>query len=401
MAGSKLCMANLLRICARYNNLKILRDAYDIDLTSLVQFAKHSYRALDNFEPICGADVPEEERDIDNRVQQAAAIIQFKLEGQAISRRPEFKMEDRMMLDKLSQDKKRIEIDGKEYLITNGCFQLVNPANPYQITRIEQTVIIDLINQFTRSSKLNEHMWFMADNGSIYSKHNGNLLMHGCIPVDHEGNFVKWTVDGQTYSGKALCDYFESVVEDALHHPTTGDCYNSDILWYLWEGQDSPLFGKNKMATFERYFIQDEKICEEVPNTFCSLLDQDWFADKLMKEFGLEAEGHIILGCTPQILGQDPIKADGKIIIVNGGIKPNYGQTDIGGYTLTFDSYGLKLVTLKPFTSREDAINGMSDGVASQKIIVNTAERITVKSTGVGEHLKEQIEDLSEQLKNS
>ena len=396
MAGSKLCMLNLIRICARYHNLSLLKDAYDIDLTSIVKFAIQSYRPLPNFESkVIHAGSTDEERNIDNCVQQAAAIMQFKLEGQAIKRRPEFEMDDRLLLDKLSLDKQTITINGKDYPIKNGCFQSVNPAKPYQITHSEQTVIIDLINQFTHSTKLNEHMWFMADNGSMYLKHNGNLLFHGCIPVDEKGEFLKWTFDGREYSGKNLLDYFEFIVKDGMHHPTTGDCLNSDYIWYLWEGQNSPLFGKNKMATFERYFIDDPELQVEEPNPFFKLCNEEWFADKILKEFGLNSRGHIINGHTPQE-ETAPVMSNHKVVVVNGLSEAT--RRDIGGYALLFDSYGMRLETLKAFTTRQKAIEEMSDVVIDKQIVEHSSERRTVKDTDYGQKIKKRIDKLSAQL---
>ena len=394
MAGSKLCMLNLLRISARYHNLKLLKDAYDIDLTSIVKFAVQAYVPLANFESkVTHAGSTDEERDVDNCVQQAAAIMQFKLEGQAIKRRPEFDMDDRLLLDKLSLDKKSITINGKTYPITNGCFQTVNPANPYQITHSEQTVIIDLINQFTHSTKLNEHMWFMSDHGSMYLKHNGNLLFHGCVPVDKEGNFLKWYFDGREYSGKDFIDYSEYILKDGMHHPTTGDCYNSDFIWFLWEGRNSPLFGKDKMATFERYFIDDYRLQTENLNPFFELCQKTWFADKILKEFGLTTRDHIINGHTPS-QKIEPIMADNKVVIVNGMSE----DIKFGNYTLLFDSYGMRLETIQPFNTRKKLIEEMSDVVISKQIVEHSAERKTVLDTDFGQKIKKQIAKLSTEL---
>ncbi|CAJ1189901.1 fructose-1,6-bisphosphatase class 3 [Companilactobacillus crustorum] len=397
LAGSKLCMLNLIRISARYHNLKLLKDAYDIDLTSMIKFATNRYVPLPNFEAKIGRnDLTDEQKNIDNCVQQAAAIMQFKLEGQAIKRRPEFKMDDQLLLDKLSLDKNSITINDKVYKIEHGCFQSVNPAKPYQITHSEQVVIIDLINQFTHSTKLNEHMWFMLDNGSMYLKHNGNLLFHGCVPVDEAGNLLKLKIDGQEYAGKDLFDYFEFILKDGMRHPTTGDCFNSDLIWYLWAGKISPLFGKDKMATFERYFINDSKLQEEHLNPFFKLCRKEQFADKMLKEFGLNGRGHIIVGHTPSSK-VEPIMADKKVVLVNGMSEPK-SDSKIGGYTLLFDSYGMRLETLRPFTSRKQSIAEMSDVVLDKQIIEHSSERKTIADTDYGRKIKEQIEKLSAQL---
>jgi len=395
LAGSKLCMLNLIRICARYHNLKLLKDVYGIDLTSIIKFATHAYVPIPNFEAkVSVADEDNNEKDIDNCIQQAAAIMQFKLEGQAIKRRPEFDMDDRLLLDKLSLDKNTITIGDQTYPIKHGCFQTVNPANPYQITHSERTVIIDLINQFTHSTQLNEHMWFMLDNGSMYFKHNGNLLFHGCIPVDKKGNFLKWEADGHEYSGQSLCDYAEYILKDGMRHPTTGDCYNSDFIWYLWEGKNSPLFGRDKMATFERYFIDDSKLQVETWNPFFKLCKEEWFADKLIKEFGLNSRGHIINGHTPEN-NDSPVMANKKIVVVNGLSEVDNKDSEVGGYALLFDSYGLRLETLKSFTSRKKSIEEMSDVVISNQIIEHSSERKTVIDTDYGQKIKKRIEKLT------
>lgn len=399
MVGSKMCMLNLLRICARYDNLNILKDAYDIDLTSLVKYARHTYLPLPQFDPQTSKQLSDDDKLTDNCIQQAAAIMQFKLEGQTIKRRPEFEMEDRLLLDKLSLDKQSITIGEQTYHIKNGCFQSVNPARPYQLTHSEQSVLIDLINQFTHSSKLNEDMWFMIDNGSMYLKHNGNLLMHGCVPVDENGNFLKFRMDGREYYGKGLCDYFEEILRDAAHHPTTGDCFNSDIVWYLWAGNKSPLFGKDRITTFERYFIDDPKLQEETWNPYYKFRQEASFADRILTEFGLNNDGHIINGHTPSNEDDTPVMADGKIIVIDGGLsKEHSSRTNIGGYTLLYDSYGLQLVSLKPFTTREKAIAEMSDVVSTKKTVDSFNERKTVADTDAGKKLKRKIADLSAQL---
>lgn len=397
VAGSKLCMLNLIRISARYHNLGLLENVYGIDLTSLIRYALNRYISLPNFEPKVVVDgESDDERNIDNCVQQAAAIMQFKLEGQAIKRRPEFKMDDRLFLDKLSSDRKKVTIDGKSYSIENGCFQTVNPAKPYQITNSERVVLIDLINQFTQSKKLNQDMRFMANNGSMYAKHNDNLLFHGCIPVDNQGNFVEMTLDGQRYSGKELSDYFEFILKDGLRHPTTGDCWNSDVIWYLWEGANSPLFAKDKMRTFERYFISDDKLQQEHHNPFFKLSHEEWFVDKVLKEFGLGRRGHIINGHTPA-KEVPPVRANQKFIMVNGMSESKVGA-DVKNYALLIDSYGMLLETLKPFTSREEVIKYMADITEDRDVVEYSSERKTIGDTEYGEDIKKQIEFLSARL---
>jgi len=400
-AGSKLCMLNLLRICARYDNLNILKEAYDIDASAIINFAKKNYQPLKSFAPKSdtGEKISDDDKLIDNCVQQAAAIMQFKLEGQTINRRPEFEMEDRKLLDKLSLDRKSINIDGINYQIKDGCFQLVDPDDPYKLTDSEKDVVINLINQFINSPKLNEHMSFMVNNGSMYLKYNNNLLFHGCVPVDHSGDLLSWEVNGHKYAGRTLFDYFETIIRAGMKHPSVGGCFNSDIIWYLWTGKMSPLFGKDKMTTFERYFIDNDVLHIEKLNPYYSLRKEEWFADKLLNEFGLDNTGHIINGHTPVKSGTSPIMANGKMFVIDGGMsKPYHKTTGIGGYTLLSNSYGLQLVTHEPFTSRENAIKKMSDVVSTKRIIEQSVKRKTVADTDVGVQIKKQIDELSARL---
>ncbi len=401
VAGSKLCMLNLIRIAARYDNLKILKDAYGIDLSDLIQFSIKNYQTLDAFKPKSdtGENIPLEDERIHNFVQQAVSIMQFKLEGQAINRRPEFEMEDRLLLNKLNAEKDSIEIDGKTYPITDGCFQLVDTNEPFKLTDEEQSIISNLISQFINSKHLNEHIKYLVDNGSMYLKYNGNLLLHGCVPVDKNGDLEEWRVNGKSYSGKSLFDYFDSVIRAALNNPTTKDCLNSDIIWYLWTGKMSPLFGKDKMTTFERYFIDDAELHVEKLNPYYSLRKEEWFADKLFEDFGLSKDGHIINGHTPVKRGTSPIMANGKIFVIDGGMsKPYHKTTGIGGYTLLSNSNGLQLVTHEPFTTRQKAIEDMTDVVSTKRVIEQSIHRKTVAETDIGKKLQQQIDELKKLL---
>ncbi len=400
-AGSKLCMANLIRISARYNNLRLLTN-YGIGLSDLRAFAEKYYKPLNSFQPKSdtGAKIPDDDACYDNCVQQAISIMQFKLEGQAIERNPDFQMSERMLLDKLSSDRKTIEIDGKVYPIVDGCFQLVNPDDPYKLTDEEEKILIDLSQQFIDAPKLRYHMAYMMNNGSMYLKYNGNLLLHGCVPVDEDGKMLGWTVDGQTYAGKDLFDFFEKILKEGFQKPKLVDCLNSDIIWYLWTGKMSPLFGKRAMTTFERYFIEDIETHHEVKNPYYSLRKEEWFADELLSEFGLDPEnGHIVNGHTPVKLGHSPIMANRKIFVIDGGMsKPYHKTTGIGGYTLLSNSYGFQLVTHEPFTTRKRAIADMTDVVSTKRVIEQSVKRTTVGDTDIGISLKKQIENLTARL---
>ena len=400
-AGSKLCMLNLLRICARYDNLSILQDAYGIDLSAVIALATKYYQPLKSFKPKSdtGAKIAATTEAIDNCVQQAAAIMQFKLEGAAIERNPDFSMENRLLLDKLSPDRKTINLNGQTYQITDGCFQLVDANAPYKLTDEEQAVVDELITQFIDSKKLNSHIHYLVDNGSMYLKYNGNLLLHGCIPVDKDGKLQNWTIKGRSYTGKKLFDYFDQMIRQAVHNPSTTDSFQTDVIWYLWTGKMSPLFGKDKMTTFERYFIDDADLRIEKLNPYYSLRKEEWFADKLFTEFGLHEDGHIINGHTPVKAGTSPIMANGKIFVIDGGMsKPYHKTTGIGGYTLLSNSYGLQLITHEPFTTRAKAIEEMKDVVSTKRVIEQSVKRKSVAETDIGRKIKCQMDELITKL---
>ncbi|MFB9769580.1 fructose-1,6-bisphosphatase [Lactiplantibacillus modestisalitolerans] len=401
LAGSKLCMLNLLRICARYDNLEILQDSYGIDLTPLIEFACAHYQPLPGFTPKSdtGNKITAEDNLINNCVQQAVAIMQFKLEGQAIQRRPEFKMESRLLLSQLSPDRQSIVINGTTYPIINGCFQLVDANNPYQLTSNEQTIVADLMAAFAAAPKLKKHITYLVENGSMYLKYNGNLLLHGCVPVDRQGKLLSWHIQGRDYAGQSLLDYFDKVIRQSLHCPKEQQSFNADLLWYLWTGKMSPLFGKDQMTTFERYFIADKTTHVEKLNPYFTLRQEEWFADQLFKDLGLGPDAHIINGHTPVKVGNSPILANGKIFVIDGGMsKPYHKTTGIGGYTLLSNSYGLQLVTHKPFTTRKRAIADMTDVVSTKRIIEQVVKRKRVADTDTGKEIKRQRDELLHRL---
>lgn len=400
LSGSKLCMLNLLRICARYDNLTILQDAYEIDLKPLITFAQQNYRPQTSFLPKSdtGKEIPPIQDKIDSCVQQAAAIMQFKLEGQTIKKHPEFKMDNRLLLEKLSSDKRFITIDNKNYSIQDGCFQLVDSEQPYRLTPGEEGIIDYLMNQFAHSKRLRRHINYLVDNGSMYLKYNGNLLLHGCVPVNEKGELLSFEIGDKKYSGHSLFDYFDKIIRQALKMQTNSQ-NNADTIWYLWTGKLSPLFGKDQMTTFERYFIADKKTHIEKLNPYYSLRKKEWFADKLFDDFGLKKDGHIINGHTPVKIGESPIMANGKIFVIDGGMsKPYHKTTGIGGYTLLSNSYGLQLVTHEPFTTRDKAINEMTDVVSTKRVIEQAVSRKRVADTDVGTKLKLQKEKLLRRL---
>lgn len=402
-AGSPLCVANLLRICARYNNLAIVEDAYGINLRHLSLLAEKYYQDNPGFAPKLNPQEPKPsnaELSQINKIHQAIAIIQFKLEGQAIDRRPEFKMQDRKMLEKLDKHQQKITLNGQSYPIVHGCFQTVDYQHPYQLLPQEQTVITQLTQAFVHSDKLRRHMDFFMQKGSMYLVYNNNLLVHGCVPVDEQGNFEGLTINHHLYCGKELFDLLEDNLRSSYADSHQSTDLATDLLWYLWTGPVSPLFGKRAMTTFERYFIADTATHFEKPNSYYQLRHQSQFITKVLHEFGItDKTGHLINGHTPVKKGHSPIMADGKMLVIDGGFAEAYHQTTgIGGYTLLYNSYGLQLVTHQPFTTREQAIKQLSDIVSTKRVVEQEVARKTVAETDIGKQLKQQIHQLEELL---
>ncbi|MEF3874016.1 fructose-1,6-bisphosphatase [Lacticaseibacillus rhamnosus] len=402
-AGSALCIANLVRISARYNNLSILEDVYGINLRHLARLAEQYYQDNPAFSPKMGRSdrpITEAERLQITQIHQAIAMIQFKLEGPAIKRRPEFEMDHRLLLDKLAADFSTIQLNGHTYPITNGCFATVDPADPYRLLPEEQEVIDSLVESFTHSEKLHRHMDFLMDRGSMYLRYNRNLLLHGCVPVDEDGNFIGLTIEGTTYTGRQLFDMLEANLRLAYSQPTEKADLATDLLWYLWTGPNSPLFGKHDMTTFERYFIKDPATHAEGRNTYYHLRKDPDFIKKILREFVLDPEvGHVINGHTPVKKGTDPIMANNKMIVIDGGFsKPYQKTTGIGGYTLLDNSYGMQLVTHQPFTTKADAIANLTDIISTRRVVETEARRRTVAETDIGTALQAEVEVLKRRL---
>ncbi|MDE3282993.1 MULTISPECIES: fructose-1,6-bisphosphatase [Lacticaseibacillus] len=402
-AGSALCIANLVRISARYNNLSILEDVYGINLRHLARLAEQYYQDNPAFSPKLGRSdrpITEAERLQITQIHQAIAMIQFKLEGPTIKRRPEFEMDHRLLLDKLAPDFATIELNGHTYPIENGCFATVDPADPYRLLPEEKEVIDSLVESFTHSEKLHRHMDFLINRGSMYLRYNRNLLLHGCVPVDEDGNFIGLTIDGTTYAGRQLFDMLEANLRLAYSQPNEKADLATDLLWYLWTGPNSPLFGKHDMTTFERYFINDPATHVEGRNPYYQLRKDPDFIKKILEEFVLDPEvGHVINGHTPVKKGTDPIMANNKMIVIDGGFsKPYQKTTGIGGYTLLDNSYGMQLVTHQPFTTKADAIANLTDIISTRRVVETEARRRTVAETDIGTALQAEVEVLKRRL---
>ncbi|AMB98784.1 fructose 1,6-bisphosphatase [Aerococcus urinaehominis] len=407
-AGSRVLIANVLRICARYDNLEIIEDAYGISLRPLVAFAEKMYpdNGLKGFMPKLDPDTthfPEEAKQI-GKIQQAIAIIQFKLEADVIKRHPEFKTDNRLLLDKIDYDKMTITIGSKTYPLENTSFPTVDPKDPYKLTADEEYIMNRLQQGFLNSPRLHEHIDFLYSKGNLYTIYNDNLLYHGCIPMNNDGSFMSAVVNGQEYSGRALLDQFELVLRRGYINRSTKERKNPDIdyFWYIWQGEASSLFGKGKMTTFERYYIKDKATHDENKNIYYQLREKEEVAEKIMLEFGVNPEiGHIVNGHTPvkEKKGEDPIKANGKLLVIDGGFSKAYQPTTgLAGYTLLYNSFGMQLVSHQAFTSVEDAINNETDIVSTRRIVDRELERMTVRETDVGDRLELQVLDLKKLL---
>ena len=398
-SGSELCLLNLLRICARYNNLAIIEETYGIDLTDLVRFAAQHYQANSAFMPVEDPNqgpLTRAEKLKISQVQQALAIMQFKLELTVIKRHPEFNMDHRLLLSQVDFKRRILHLNGQEYPLENTCFQLVDPENPEALTVEESQIIADLLAAFTRCQKLRKHLTFLIDHGSMYRIYNQNLLFHGCLPVDAEGHFLTLTLAKQNYAGKQLLDFFDQQIRSSFNHPLHQANLSTDLLWYLWTGPLSPLFGKNAMTTFERYFCPDPETHVETKNAYYSLRHDADFIQQLLSEFNLSPEtGHILNGHTPVKKGHDPIMANRQMIVIDGGFSKAYHHTTgIGGFTLLYNSYGMQLVTHQPFTTKADAIANMKDIISTRRVIDQVSQRQRVSQTNIGAAIKTEIEQL-------
>ncbi|KRM72180.1 fructose-bisphosphatase class III [Lacticaseibacillus brantae] len=400
-AGSPLCIANLIRISARYNNLSILEDAYGINLRHLASLAEHYYQDNPAFQPQITPEqvISDEERLQIAKIHQVISIIQFKLEGPAINRRPEFNMAHRLMLSRLSADHKTIHLNNQDYPVTNGNFQTVAIDDPYRLLPEEAAVVNQLIQAFRHSERLRRHMDFLLAHGSMYKRNNGNLLLHGCVPVDAKGEFAALTINGHRYAGPALFTALEENLRAAYANPQGATSLGTDLLWYLWTGPYSPLFGKQEMTTFERYYVADPATHVEVQNPYYQLRHDLQFIEKVLVAFGLEASGRVINGHTPVKKGTSPTMADNHMIVIDGGFsKPYQKTTGIGGYTLLDNSYGLQLVTHQPFITRAAAIAHLTDIVSTRQVVAKVAQRRTVAGTDIGRSLRAQLKVLNQLL---
>lgn len=403
-AGSKVCLANILRICARYDNLNIIEDAYGINLRPLVNLAEKYYDDNSAFHPkvTSGDELSELEKLQITKIHQAIAIIQFKLEAPIIKRRPFFEMEERLVLEKVDYDKNELTVYGNTYTLENTCFQTVDRNDPTKLLPEEEEVINKLLLSIQQSEKLKRHMNFLMKKGSLYLKYNGNLLIHGCVPVDENGEMESMEIKGETFKGRELLDKFEEYLRQSFANKENTDDLATDIVWYLWTGKYSSLFGKRAMTTFERYFITDKASHKEEKNPYYYLREDVGMCRKMLEEFDLDPEqGRIINGHTPvkEIDGEDPIKANGKMLVIDGGFSKAYQKTTgIAGYTLLYNSFGMQLVAHQHFNTKEKVLRNGADALSVRRVVDEELKRKKVRDTNIGVKLKEEIKSLKELL---
>ena len=400
--GQLACIATVIRIAARYGSLDTLEDGYGINLIPLATFALDTYSNTncDTFSIKYNTDYNTKDLSLDMKIHKAIAIMQFKLEGQVIMKHPEFLMDDRLLLDKIDYEKKTVMAYGKEYPMNDTDFPTIDPKNPYALTPDEEQVMERIRQAFLKCEKLQKHVRFLYSNGGLYKVYNSNLLYHGCMPVDAEGNFLSVDVDGKDYQGKQLYDILDNYARKGYYAKNDPAEMRKaqDYIWYIWAGPNSPVFGKDKMTTFERYFIEDKETHKETKNAYYSLLDHEDILNKILDEFELDTrKSHIVNGHVPVELkkGESPIKCDGKLLIIDGGFSKAYQKvTGIAGYTLVANSHGMRLVAHEPFESMEAAVLHESDIFSDSTVIEVAPVRIRVSDTDIGRELKDQIKQL-------
>lgn len=378
-AGIEACIATVVRNNLRYKNIQVLESGYGISLRTLVLFAGQQYG----------------DADVMDAALQAISVILFKLEGQIIGRHPEYQMDERRLLEKIDSDRGTVEIDGKAYELKRKDFPTVDPQNPYELTEEEAAVLSDLRQSFLNSKRLHQHVQFLCEKGSMYRCYNGNLLYHGCIPLDEQGNFEGIRIGDKVYKGKAYLDYADWVVRKVCLDTSTES--EEDFIWYLWAGQKSPLSGR-KIKTFEKMYLVDRGMTEEERNPYYEYYHREYICNMILREFGLfSAISHIINGHTPVRVssGEAPVRANGKLIIIDGGFCKAYHQkTGIAGYTLIYNSHCMRLKAHQPFESIKKVLEENKDIESVTDIFETEEKRIRVKDTDIGKTIQGQIDDL-------
>ena len=408
-AGNDASMANVLRLCMRYGNLATLEDGYGINLLPLATFAMETY--ADDPCTLFGPKIDENDtthnaktRRLMAQMHKAISIIQFKLEAAIINRRPDFDMNDRLMLHHIDFDRGVFVLDGKEYEMNDTFFPTIDPKDPYRLSAEEEEIMQKIHHSFVTSEKLKKHMRCMLKNGCMYNVCNSNLLFHASVPLNADGSLKDVLIDGKYYKGKAMLEKVGRLIRSAFNEDTASEerLFARDYMWYLWCGKDAAPFDKDKMSTFERYFIKDKTLHKETKGYYYTLRNDEKVCDMLLDEFGVEGRHrHIINGHVPvkTLKGENPIKANGKLLVIDGGFSKAYQpETGIAGYTLVYHSRGMQLVQHEPFTSTQKAIEEGQDIKSTTLLVELSQQRVMVRDTDEGRSLAKQITDLKRLL---
>lgn len=407
-AGNLALIASVLRVSIRYANVETLEEDYSINLLPLANFAMHTYGddPCTVFQTKDFENNPRLTRSADlmAKMHKAISIIQFKLEGQIIQRHPEYEMNDRLLLHLIDKDRGTITIAGKEYALSDSNLPTLDPQNPYALSAEEQSLIDQLAHSFQRSEKLQKHLRCLYNHGSLYLVRNNCLLYHAAIPLNADGTFQEVTINGQRLKGKALMTAIDTEIRKAYYAPQ-GSCVQTnalDYMWYLWCGPCSPLYNKDKMTTFERYFIDDKQLAKEAKGAYYELANTYETCCNILREFGLDpAEAHIINGHIPvrTLEGESPLRANGLRLVIDGGFsKPYQKQTGIAGYTLIYNSHGMQLIEHEKFESRAQAVLSGADIHSRVQLVDKSEHRMLVRDTDRGKELVEQVNNLHKLL---
>ena len=411
--GSEACIATVLNNSITYKNLDVIEIGYGISLRPLALFANEVYSKSDisAFMPKDSGDIgTEKDVFLMARMHKAIAVMQFKAEAEIIRRNPQFGMEDRILLDKINYAKATVNIGGKEYPLRDADFPTVDEKDPFKFSQSELEVMEYLKTAFRKSEKLKRHVDFLFEKGDLYKIHNSNLLLHGCVPLNKDGTLMDFTFDGKTMHGRELMDYLENVVRKGFYSPKNSPAKQKglDYMWYLWCGKNSPLCGREKIATFERLLVADESTYAEPKNPYYANFDNHKVIDTIFEEFSLTdslnggIHSHIINGHVPVIskAGESPIKGGGRLIIIDGGFcKAYHKTTGIAGYTLVYSANRLRISAHEPFAGKKKAIRDGSDILSKSTVFERPTEPIRVRETDDGKEIIKTIEDLTELLK--
>ncbi|WP_420642102.1 fructose-1,6-bisphosphatase [Candidatus Leptofilum sp.] len=401
-AGSEACIANVIRICLRYGNMETLENGYAVSMLPLASFAMETYAddPCERFKPKVSTDeFTQSEIQLMSKMQKAITIIQFKLEAQIIQRRKHYGMADRLLLDKIDFDNGTICLNGQDHSLLDTHLPTVDPDDPFRLSEKEKSVLERLRISFANSERLQKHVRFLYAKGGLYLIYNGNLLYHGCIAMNEDGSFATVRVDGETFEAKSFMDRLDRLARQGyVASDPEQKLYGQDVMWYLWSGAHSPLFGKKKMATFERYFLADSATHQEGKNAYYALRDKPETAVKILEAFGLDPNtARIVNGHVPVEVkkGESPVKANGRLIVIDGGFSKAYqDKTGIAGYTLIHNSYGFLLASHAPFESTQKAIEEGLDIHSKTEILEANFTRIRVRDTDEGRQIQAKIHQL-------